>query len=146
MMAVLGILQADHPSPGAPRLGPLPMAEGVGLTLASHTLHASHPAWQGFINLHLLAPRNQEKMDLLLHCFPFCADNFRNPKAEYNFLLSFISVRDLKVAWGCWGGKHFPLPFCWSNSQINTRQINRRKTNLILYIWDPHNNIRPKGK
>lgn len=97
-MAVLGILQADHPSSGALRLGPLPMAEGVGLTLASHTLHAPHPAWQGFINLHLLAPQNQEKMGLLLHCFPFCADNFRNPQAEYNFLPSFVSVRDLKVA------------------------------------------------
>lgn len=34
-----------------------------------------------------------------------------------------------------------PSRFCsWSNNQINIKQINRRKTNLIRYVQGPHKN------
>ena len=32
--------------------------------------------------------------------------------------------------------------FGWSNNQINIRQINRRKPNLIIYLRGPHKNMR----
>ena len=41
------------------------------------------------------------------------------------------------------GRRNFPLFFMgylgWSNNQIDIRQINRRKTNLLLYVQKPPN-------
>ena len=31
-----------------------------------------------------------------------------------------------------------PSFFGWFNNKMDIRQINRRKTNLILYAWEPH--------
>lgn len=36
--------------------------------------------------------------------------------------------------------------FGWSNNQMNLRQINRRKINLITYIQGPHKNRRHTGR
>lgn len=35
--------------------------------------------------------------------------------------------------------------FGWSNNQINIRQVNSRKINLITYVWGPKKIIRHIG-
>lgn len=76
-------------------------------------------------------------------CFPFLSFSFLLSYLRLSILYLFIYLSNV-------GEEKFFLYsswfFGWSTNQINVRQINRSKMNLITYTWDPHKNLTPEGK
>ena len=40
----------------------------------------------------------------------------------------------------------FPLPFCWSNTQIDMKEIDRRTLNLFSYFQESHTHERYRDR
>ena len=111
-------------------------------------LPLSFPIWRSFSLIEVKAEHLSYVIlpCLLFYLLPLCP-NLGACLHLLNFLAQVLFVWNTHILLFC--GMDFLLCASWffgcSNNQINIGQINRRKANLIVYVWGPQQNMRPIG-